>query len=209
MTRAIGLPGLERLTEVCRRNGIPVELEPPSLHPPQSGEGVGGLPFDPVLAAVYARSRRMAFGELDGFHLYRVDDVSDLVRENEEVRWGWPEVFRTSLIVFAGEPALLYCFATVPGLADADGIQPVVKIDPYEDVVAIPVASSVDRFFDAYSHALERRGEPIHFPWGLPDVIARDTPLVELLRAGRFDFLMGGCQDIHQWVGKVLAAANT
>ncbi|WNG33495.1 hypothetical protein F0U61_07595 [Archangium violaceum] len=200
------------------------------------------MPFDPVLAEFYARSRRMAFGELEGFFLYRVDNVSDLARENEEVHWGWPEVFRTSLIVFAGEPALLYCFATVPGLADADGVQPVVKIDPYEDVVAIPVASSVDRFFDAYSHALERRMELIrqeaefnarfeaefgpsapdslrtlvskdtpgtHFPWSVTDLMARDASLVELLRAGRFDFLMGGSEDIHQWVEKVLAAANT
>jgi len=243
MTREHGLPGLERLMDVCRRNDISVEFERPSLHPPRAGEMVGGLPFDPILAAVYARSRHMAFGgELEGFYLYRADSIGDLVDANERVRKGWPEEFRASLSVFAGEPALLYCFATVAGLAGENGAQPVVKVDPYEDVVALPIASSVDRFFDTYSHSLERQvvliredaefkarleaefGPPapgslreldaertprITFPWEVPDLIARDEPLVRLLRAGRFDFLMGGCQDIHQWVGKVLAAAST
>jgi hypothetical protein len=243
MAREHVLTGLERLVGVCQRNGIPVEVERPSLHPPRAGDLVGGLPFDPLLAEVYARSRRMAFGgESGGFYLYRADSVNELVDENEQVREGWPEELRASLGVFAGEPALLYCFATVAGLAGEEGAQPVVKVDPYGEVVAIPIASSVDRFFDTYSHFLERQvelireeagfrarleaefGPPapgslrelqsertarINFPWEVPDLIARDEPLVGLLRAGRFDFLMGGCQDIHKWVGKVLAAART
>lgn len=242
MSREHVLPGLERLMDVCQRNGIPAVFERPSRHPPRAGDMVGGLPFDPILAAVYARSRSMAFGgELEGFYLYRADTVRELVDANERVREGWPEELRASLSVFAGEPALLYCFATVAGLAGETGEQPVVRVDPYEDVVAVPVASSVDRFFDTYSHALERQVELIRedagfkarleaefgppapdslralrskdrpritFPWEVPDLIARDEPLVRLLQAGAFDFLMGGCQDIHKWVGKVLAAAS-
>ncbi len=236
------LPGLERLMDVCRKNNIVMDIEPPGRHPPRAGEMVGGLPFGPVLALVYARSRRMSFGgELDGIFLYQADDVDDMDEQSEEVRWGWPEIFKTSLFVFAGEPALAYYFATVPVLADEKGMQPVVRIDGYEDLYALPIASSVDRFFDTYSRSLERQVElvrseaeskarleaklgprfqdslsslfyehppRINFPWEVPDLIARDEPLVKMLRAGRFDFLMESCAEAREWVGKVLAAST-
>ncbi len=184
----------------------------------------------------------MAFGgKLDGFYLYRADNVNDLVKANEEERQNWPDMFRSSLFIFAGEPALLYCFATVPRLASQEGVQPVVQVDPYEDLYALPIASSVDRFFDTYSRSLEREVEliredaefkarmkakfgsfrpdsllahsfeetpRINFPWEIPDLIARDESLVEMLRAGRFDFLMEDCEDAKKWVGKVLAAST-
>jgi hypothetical protein len=185
----------------------------------------------------------MAFcGELDGFYIHGADDVNELVERNQEESQRWPEIFRSSLFIFAGEPALLYCFATVPGLADGTGVQPVVMVDPYEDVYALPIASSVDRLFDTYSRSLERQvelireeaeskarleaefGPPapgslsallsehtprINFPWEVPDLIARDEPLVKLLQAGRFDFLMESCPDALAWVAKVLDAAST
>jgi hypothetical protein len=47
------------------------------------------------------------------------------------------------------------------------------------------------------------------FPWEVPDLIARDEPLVKLLQAGRFDFLMESCPDALAWVAKVLDAAST
>jgi len=201
-----------------------------------------GLPFDPLLAAVYVRSARMTFGgTLEGFYLYRANEAKDLIEENEAVREFWPEAFRRSLLVFAGEPALAYYFATVPTLADDKAIQPVVWVDTYEDLYAMPIASSVDRFFDTYSHSLERQvgliredaeskarreaefgppapdslralldeGTPrINFPWAVPDLVARDEPLVELLRAGRFDFLLESSPDALSWAAKVLAAAS-
>ncbi|HYO54835.1 hypothetical protein [Archangium sp.] len=237
------LLGLERLMVVCRKNDIPMDLQPPPRAPPKAGELVCGLPLDPVLAAIYTRSRRMVFeGELDGFFLHRANDSRDLIEVNEDRPEHWPEAFRTSLFFFGGEPALAYYYATVPRLADEQRVQPVVWVDTYEDLYALPLASSVDRFFDTYSHSLERQveliredaefkarleaefGPPapdslralwskdiprINFPWEVPDLIARDEPLVRLLRAGRFDFLMEGCEDAHKWVGKVLAAAST
>jgi hypothetical protein len=227
---------------VCRENGIPMTLNPPPPHPPQAGVLVCGLPVDPVLAAVYACSGRVAFGGvLDGFYLHRANELQDLIEVNAERPRYWPEAFRTSLFYFGGEPALAYYYATVPKLADEQGMQPVVWVDTYEDLYALPIASSVDRFFDTYSYSLERQvelirrhaesnarleaefGPPppgsisellaqdtprINFPWEVPDLIARDEPLVKLLRAGRFDFLMEGCEEAHAWVGKVLAAAS-
>ncbi|KFA89861.1 hypothetical protein Q664_32510 [Archangium violaceum Cb vi76] len=179
----------------------------------------------------------------EGFFLFpfETQEGRGIVTVNEEWRWDWSDPFR-GLLVFAKEQALAYYFATVPGLADEQGIQPVVWIDTYEDLYALPIASSIDRFFDTYSHSLERQveliredsefkarletesGPPapdslralwskdiprINFPWEVPDLIARDESLVRLLRAGRFDFLMDGCEDAHEWVGKVLAAVST
>jgi hypothetical protein len=160
MDQEHALPGLERLMAVCRKNGIPMDLQPPPRAPPKVGELVWGLTLDPVLASIYARSRRVAFGgERDGFFLHRANDSGDLIEVNEHRPEHWPEVFRTSLFFFGGEPALAYYYATVPGLADEQGVQPVVWVDTYEELYALPIASSVDRFFDAYSRTLERQVE--------------------------------------------------
>jgi hypothetical protein len=178
----------------------------------------------------------------DGFLLLSGNEEGGSVLESENKEWRqqWPAPFK-DLLVFAKEPALAYYFATVPSLADDQGIQPVVWVDTYEDLCAIPIASSVDRFFDTYSRALERWVELIredaeskardeakfgppppdslsalldeqtpvlNFPWEALDLIARDEPLVELLRAGRFDFLMESCPDALSWAARVLAAAS-
>lgn len=202
---------------------------------------MAGLPCDPLLSAVHSRVGTL--GLSDGFFFFplKTEEGGGLATMNEEWRREWSEPFR-GLLVFAKEQALAYYYATVPKLADEQGIQPVVRVDTYEDLYALPIASSVDRFFDTYSHSLERQVEliredaefrarldaefgpsppdslsallsehtpHINFPWEVPDLIARDEPLVRLLRAGRFDFLMEGCEDAHKWVGKVLAAAST
>jgi hypothetical protein len=240
MRPVISLPGLERLLQVCRVHSMELYQEPPCSRAPVAGEPVEGLPCDPLLAAVYARVN--ALGLPDDFFVFSLnaEDGFDLADQNKAWRQDWPAPFE-DLLVFAKEQALAYCYATVPTLADAQGVQPVVWVDTYEDLYALPIASSVDRFFDAYSYSLERQvalirqhaesnarfeaefGPPppgslsellardtprINFPWEVPDLIARDEPLVKLLRAGRFDFLMEGCEEAHAWVGKVLAAAS-
>jgi hypothetical protein len=230
------IPCLDRLLEACARHGIPVDIQPPGRAPPKAGELVAGFPLDPVLARIYARAGSIAFGgRLEGIHLYRLDDQANhLAEENEERRRRWPEALRSALFLFAHEPALAYYLATVPKLAaGAERRQPVVQVDTYEDPYALPVASNVDRFFDTYSLYLERQQECAHsaaeatrgispgtllegasdvvgqlvFPWHVPDLIAQDQPLVEMLRAGRFDFLMGTSEDVRRWVGQVLAAS--
>lgn len=221
-------------------HGMELYQEPPDSQAPVVGEFVEGLPCDPLLAAVYARVNTLGLPD-DFFVLPRnAEDGVALADQNKAWRRDWPAPFR-GLLVFAKEQALAYYYATVPQLADEQGVQPVVWVDTYEDLYALPIASSVDRFFDTYSYSLERQvelirrhaesnarleaefGPPppgsisellaqdtpsINFPWEVPDLIARDEPLVKLLRAGRFDFLMEGCEEAHAWVGKVLAAAS-
>jgi hypothetical protein len=180
------LAGLERLMEVCRKNGVPVLA--------RTG---GGL----------------VVGRLDGFYLYPLDAQGHpLGNENEEQRSRWPEPFRSSLLIFAVEHASAYSFATVPSLADAEGRQLVVSVDSHEELYALPVASSMDRFFDVYSRFVELKQDASHamsvFPWDVPELIALDRPLVELMRAGRFDFLMESSPDARKWVGQVLTSAS-
>jgi hypothetical protein len=106
-----------------------------------------------MLAAFYSR--------LGGLQLYLKlyvepcdEQVNGILMANEEVQPYWPEPFR-SLLVFGGHEALAYRYATVPSLADARGFQPVVMVDPYEDIQAVPIASNVDRFFEADARYLE------------------------------------------------------
>jgi hypothetical protein len=44
------------------------------------------------------------------------------------------------------------------------------------------------------------------FPWQVPELIAQDKPLVELLQAGRLDFLMPKDKETREWVAKELGA---
>lgn len=178
--------------------------------------------MDPVLAAFYSRLGGLRL-ELDLFIEPCVEQVNGLLLANEDAQRYWPEPFR-SLLVFGGQDALSYCYATVPGLADAQGIQPVVEVNPYEDIHAIPIASSVDRFFDTYARFLDfwyassgpdtfgdsRPG----FPWDVPHIIAGDRPLMAMLVEGRFDSLLfppthgaDAHEELRQWLAKLRAAS--
>ncbi len=182
--------------------------------------------MDPLLATVYKRIGRLAFRH-DFFSIARFDDqVNGLRYLNDLHLPRWPEPWH-SLLVFGKEDALAYFFATVPLLSDTQGIQPVVWVDSYEDIYAIPVASSVDRFFDTFSRYLELIFQTPeykddtdvrpNFPWGTPELLRGDQKLVGLLREGRFDSLMYSNErrarerthaEIQRWVGKVLAAPS-
>ncbi|PTL82779.1 hypothetical protein DAT35_18615 [Vitiosangium sp. GDMCC 1.1324] len=177
-----------------------------------------------MLAAFYSRLG----GLLLDLNLYVNacdEQVNGILMANEEVQPYWPEPFR-SLLVFGGEEASAYCYATVPSLADAQGFQPVVEVDPYEDIYALPVASNVDRFFDTYARYLEfiyempdfseDRGTWPTFPWGVPEIIAADRALMGMIVEGRFDFLMfqeGVAarrvnEEIREWIAKLRAAST-
>ena len=209
------LPGLERLLEVCGRKGIAVKQEAPVSPALAAGTPVAGQPLDPVLAAVHARMGY--FWVKEEFFLFRRKGGQrfDLGRVNERWRRVRPEPFG-SLLVFAEEDRLGYLYATVPRLADSRGRQPVVRLDVYEAPYALPVASDVDRFFDTYARYLEAvlpgpRGvedAPPPFPWAVPELLARDGPLVALLEAGRFDRLLPpeGTQ-AREWSSRLLALA--
>lgn len=120
-----------------------------------------------------------------------------------------------SCLVFGQVPSLAYRFALVPGLADSRGLQPVVFIDDHIEKEVLPVASNLDRFFDAYARSIESfaKGsthppdalDDMDFPRFEPERVAQDTALVELLRAGRFDGLVTRDEESQRWMRQVLA----
>jgi hypothetical protein len=212
---------LERLLEVCGRLKLGLRVTPPGLAVPQAGALMAGLPFDPVLAAVYTRLGQGAFAtDVAGIILPRLDDEE---RKLEEDNMWWSRGYGKQLalptFIFAGEPLMAYHYATVPSLADEQGRQPVVWIDVYEEPYALPVASTVDRFLEAYARYLEalmalpnaREEEDtlLTFPWEVPTIIGRDERLVELIRAGSFSPLMKTTSTTPNWVAQVLAAAKS
>lgn len=218
MTAEIPLPGLDRLMEVYRKHGLPLKILPPGRTPPSAGELVAGYPFDPVLAAVYRRLGRADFGFVDEFggefFLDQVDDqLNGIVLRTEGFR-DEEEPWRSS-VFFGNIPGLAYYYAVVPKLADERGRQPVIYIDSYMNYI-LPIASNVDRFFDALSHYIDMlmvdqgilfdgmRG--IQFPGSVPELIARDRRLVEMIVTGRFDFIMNLGEEFQDWLARVKSA---
>ena len=211
------LPCLERLLDVCQRLSLGLETSPPAREPLKAGSLLEGVPFDPMLASVYARMGQGVFAsELRCLTLDKSnDDAHRLEESNKWWRENYWEMLGEPVIVFGGST---FTYATVPGLADTWGRQPVVHIDIYEyEPKVMPVASNVDRFFDSYSRYLEAVvAEPSYqesgeveftFPWGSTEILARDERLVELMRAGRFDSLMKHVDDsTRRWAAKVMGA---
>jgi hypothetical protein len=216
MMESVELPGLERLLGVCRKLKLELTISPPAREPLRAGSVLAGVPFDPMLASVYARLGHAAFAtEVMGWVLIRSDEqVHTLEEENEWWRETWWKELGEPVIVFGSE---VNAYATVPGLADGGGRQPVVSVNTYDldGPKVMPVASNVDRFFDSYSRYLEalvahpgyqESGEKVlTFPWDATGILARDERLVALMRAGRFDALMKHVDDsTRRWAAKVM-----
>ncbi|HYO73327.1 MAG TPA: hypothetical protein VEU33_45410 [Archangium sp.] len=208
MQSATALPGVERLVEVCQGRAHPLKLEPPTSGGPVE-PSVAGQPMDPQLAVLYARVGYLWVR--DELYLFpaRHEQRPDLHRVNAHWRKDWVAPFG-SLLVFAKDDRLAYCYATVPSLADARGVQPVVWVDVYEALYAVPVASCVDHFFATYARYLEaapkvspdeQHAPPRRtFPWDAAEAIARDVALVRRVQAGHFDFLMKESTRAREWV---------
>jgi hypothetical protein len=220
----VPMPGLERLLVVCEKYPVQARIRKPWGGAPAAGTLLLGRSLDPMLAAFYSRLGRL---HLD-FKLFVEpcdEQVNGILMANEEVQPYWPEPFR-SLLIFGRQEALAYRYATVPSLADAQGFQPVVEVDPYEDIYAAPVASNVDRFFDAYARYLELIYETPEFrdnpdarplfPNEVPEIIAADRTLMNMLVEGRFDFLMfqhgsqatGVHEHLPKWIAQLRAAST-
>jgi hypothetical protein len=85
----MALPGLERLMEVCQRLTLGVEASPPAREPLKAGSMLEGVPFDPVLASVYARLGHATFAtKVMGWVLDRSDDQVHTLEESN--KW-WRE----------------------------------------------------------------------------------------------------------------------
>ena len=220
--KTIALPGLDRLLGVCQRRGLKVMTTPPGPTPPLEGTQLEGHPLDPMLTAFYSRFGRAVFApESAGMGLFEWDERADgLETQNRQWQQHWQEQLPLPLFVFGGESGLAHYYATVPEFADAEGHQPVLRVNTYEDPYALPIASNVDRFFDTYSRYLEalvthpdydeERGAALIFPWGVPHLLARDERLVALMRAGHFDPVLPKDLDgsVRRWVAQVVGAQS-
>lgn len=215
VTERLELAGLRRLEEVCMRHELPLTILPPEIIPPEPGEMFLGHPFDPMLATLYRRTSAAFLGD---FQLYPFRSrENQVIRINEGLRHFGEEPYLSSLL-FGQIPMLAYYLATVPPLASASGIQPVILIDGYEGNQVFPVASSVDEFFMMFSMYLERAvATPeyavehrimLHFPTHVPDLVARDEALVTALSAGRFNWLLRDEEESHAWVAKIIGGGQ-
>jgi hypothetical protein len=212
---SLPLPGLDRLIEVCQHHSLRLRLLPALASAPQQGESVLGAPLDPQLAAVYRRLGGARFGD---FALYSPNsEEGGLLPENEWLRKYGKVQFRSSL-VFGWEPGFAFYYGTVPQLASPQGLQPVVYISAMEALFAVPVASSVDCFFELYSRYLELVAKPpdfarsgvlsVHFPWDVKHFIMKDASLIEQVREGRFDFLSDNYRDAVEWLQELRAPSR-
>lgn len=123
-----------------------------------------------------------------------------------------------SCLLFGEKTGFALYLATVPRLASPEGLQPVVYVEAMDTLSAVPVASSVDRFFSVYSRYLERMVvdlEYIHtgvpellFPWSIPELIAGDAPLLNQIRGGHFDFLTHDDPSAMEWLRELQAAGR-
>jgi hypothetical protein len=201
------LPGLERLIEVCQRHSLRLKLPPPLAAAPRQGESILGEPVDPQLAAIYSRLGDATFCDVA---LYAANsEEGGLISVNEWLRqYGYVQ-FRSSL-AFGWRPGFAYYYGTVPKLASTTGLQPVVYISAMEELFALPIASSVDRFFYLYSRYLElmvvdpeyvASGIPdVQFPWSMARFVAQDEPLIQQVREGRFDLLSDNYRGALEWL---------
>jgi hypothetical protein len=206
------LPGLDRLITVCKRHALPMQFSPPLASAPRQGDMIFGESLDPQLAAVY---QRLGAAEFSEFALHAPSsDEEGLTRQNEWLRERH-EVQYLSSLVFGWEPGFAFYYGTVPRLADPRGLQPVVYICAMEGLFAVPLASSVDRFFNLYSRYLELMVQDPHylidglphvqFPWHMRTYVAQDAPLIHQVRAGRFDFLSNGYRGALKWLHELRA----
>ena len=159
------LPGFDRLLAVLSQFGVTPEIEPPSPKAPLAGDRVLGAPFDPMLAALYARINGRFLGDLSVYG-FDEDTGRDLIKLNtsfRECEVGHPFDLR-EILYYAQEFSMAYRFAVVPSLANVEGVQPVLYLDEYDEVSVLPFASSVDKAFDLWARFCEvrfrRRGEP-------------------------------------------------
>ena len=228
------LPGLNRLLEVARQHDVYIETLPAGKSSPRAGERLYGMSVDPQLAAAFARFGKLVIGKLGaetGLLMRCDDEVNAFLQENKEWQGSfphefWPEHFR-ALMPFGRE--LRYRYATVPGLANPAGLQPVVQWNPYEELYALPIASTVDGFFETFSRYLEmvaddpdfrEGGAPTFvFPHDVPELLAQDKPLVKMIKEGLFDRLMyernktgwrreTDIVSTRQWIDSILSVAS-
>jgi hypothetical protein len=225
MKHPVNLVGLEHLISVCRSRELRVELNPPLPAACGPDQVFLDQPLDPLLAATLARFNGATLAELGLFWMddtpYGLGPFNARRRADD----AWPLKDTLLYSMFLGVP---YYLATIPNLADSNGVQPVVYINLSIDMEVMPIASSVDMAFDLYARYLEtkasrneslarehgsieagtrgRRG--FFFPRSIPALVAEDRRLVQMLAANRFKAFTAIDADLPDWSACVLAAAQ-
>jgi hypothetical protein len=215
----VELLGFDRLIATCRAFGMDVRLQPPATALPGD---VRGQPLDPQLAALLRRA--------DGAFLYGRNWEHSIRRSGELVDFGGPEdladcggtwrLLRDDwprighFILFGQYGAQARHAATVPALAGTGGTQPVVHVDINEELYVVPLASSVDRWLHLTVRYLERVGSDkatsdLGFPRDVPDLVAEDSALVALLKAGAFAPFVGEDRFVLDFIAQVIKAHDS
>jgi hypothetical protein len=203
--------GWTRLVDTCRRHGFPVRVDPPSSDAPQPGSMLLGAPLDPMLGRIYARTGRALLGDIE---LYRPGSGPDGVLDVNGWLRGRGQAPFPACVLFGQVANLAYYYGVVPALADVDGVQPVLYIDVQEEPHVVPVASSVDGLFGQLARFMDLlpedpdfvpgRCSTTTFPFATPGIIASDTVLVDMMRAGRFDGLVTRDEESQRWMRQVM-----
>src|SRR4051812_27404247 len=154
----IALPGFERWIATLKQYGIGADPRLASAKAPGARDKLLGSPMDPMLAELYSRCDGGRFGDLEIFG-FGCEEANEVLR--------WNDFDRALALEFhpqiakciqygkeMGEPRYL---ATVPSLADPQGIQPVVCIDDFTGLHFYPLASSADKAFDLWARYAEPR----------------------------------------------------
>lgn len=158
-------------------------------------------------------------GQMWNLFVYGVGGgVEDLVFRNQSMRRLSEDLpLLTDFILFAQVGHEAAHLASVPKLAARDGTQPVVYLDLSEDLLAYPIASSVNLSFDLYARYIEALNEhygevasdtsEMRFPLRVPGLVGSDANLVKMLSAKRFDPYTNNRPDVQTWLAKVHEAA--
>ena len=177
--------------------------------------------MDPLLASFYARCDGGLFGDLQilGFGTER----QAIGAWNESLRESRQDIHPqlASCIEYAKEAGAPHYLATVPSLANPEGVQPVVMLLQYVDLSIYPIASSVDKVFDLWARfsdlRLGRYGRldvymidvlDCHL-WREHRLLAEDEELVRMLGSGSFDPLVGDETDREEWTQAVIQARRS
>ncbi|RKG93536.1 hypothetical protein D7V88_02285 [Corallococcus terminator] len=167
-----------------------------------------------MLASLYGRTGRATLGD---FVLYRPGAGADGALDVNAWMRGQGQAPFASCVLFGQVANLEYYYGVAPGLADAHGVQPVLYVDVQEELLVVPVASSVEALFRQLAGFMDLlpeqpdfvpgRCSTVMFPFAAAELIAQDRPLVDMMRAGRFDRLVTRDEESQRWMQQVLAAS--